>query len=80
MGKYLCQDCEHSYAGWCGLGNDYPVRRCDDYVECDDDYDDDDYDDDDDDVDMSKECFRCGNDAYWNGDCYECDECGNTFQ
>ena len=22
------------------------------------------------------ECPRCGNDAYWEGSCYECDNCG----
>lgn len=24
----------------------------------------------------SIECPICGNDAYLNGDCYECEECG----
>ena len=78
MAKYICQTCRHSYAGWCGLDNEYPVRRCSDYEECvDDDWDDDNgYDDDD---DMEAECPNCGGDAYWSGDCYECDECGYCF-
>ena len=79
MAKYACQTCRHSYAGWCGLDEDreYPVRRCSDYEEEDEwDDDDDDYDDDD---DMKAECPECGADAYWNGDCYECDDCGCCF-
>ena len=78
MAKYACQTCRHSYAGWCGLDEDreYPVRRCSDYDEyCgDDDDDDDDYDNED-----EAECPNCGGDAYWTGDCYECDDCGYCF-
>lgn len=32
------------------------------------------------DLPSSIECQNCGGDAYLNGDCYECDECGWTKQ
>ena len=77
----ICGNCLEKKHPWyfCANGNDnfgeisYP-EDCDDYVELDDE----DEIDDDDDFDPNEpiECPVCGSDAYWEGSCYECDQCG----
>lgn len=77
----ICANCVEQRHPWyyCGCGNedfgdiDYP-NECDDFEHLDDDEDEDEYDD----FDPNEpiECPRCGDDAYWNGSNYECDNCG----
>ena len=78
MGDYICQSCVHDCAGWCQLNNEYPVCQCSNYVEYDNGGD---IDASEEDFDMSVECPKCGDNAYWTGDCYECsnDDCGCCF-
>ena len=79
MKKSACSICDHNLGRRCGYDYDcfgsvrYP-EDCDEFDYCDDDDDDDDDDDEDDDDVI--ECEQCGGDAYWNGSCYECEECG----
>jgi hypothetical protein len=77
----ICGNCLEKKHPWyfCANDNDnfgeisYP-EDCDDYVELDDE---DEIDDDDDfDPNESIECPVWGSDAYWEGSCYECDQCG----
>ena len=78
----ICGNClEERHPGYyCANENDcfgdiqYP-EDCDDYVELDDD--EDEYEDDDDfDPNEPVECPVCGNDAFWEGSNYECEQCG----
>lgn len=78
----ICGNCLEKRHPWyyCANDNDcfgdiqYP-EDCDDYVELDDE--EDGYDDDDDfDPNEPVECHECGNDAFWGGSIYECEQCG----
>ena len=78
----ICGNCLEERHPWyyCANENDsfgdiqYP-EDCDDYVELDDD--EDEYEDDDDfDPNEPVECPVCGNDAFWEGSNYECEQCG----
>lgn len=78
----ICGNCLEERHPWyyCANKNDcfgdiqYP-EDCDDYVELDDD--EDEYEDDDDfDPNEPVECPVCGNDAFWEGSNYECEQCG----
>lgn len=78
----ICGNCLEERHAWyyCANENDcfgdiqYP-EDCDDYVELDDD--EDEYEDDDDfDPNEPVECPVCGNDAFWEGSNYECEQCG----
>ena len=78
----ICGNCLEKRHPWyyCANENDcfgdiqYP-EDCDDYVELDDD--EDEYEDDDDfDPNEPVECPVCGNDAFWEGSNYECEQCG----
>lgn len=78
----ICGNCLEEIHPWyyCANENDcfgdiqYP-EDCDDYVELDDD--EDEYEDDDDfDPNEPVECPVCGNDAFWEGSNYECEQCG----
>ena len=78
----ICDNCLEEKHPWyyCACGNDnfgdisYP-EDCEEYEELDEEeYDD----DDDDDFDPNEPvvCPRCGNDAYWEGGEYSCNQCG----
>ena len=76
----ICGNCLEERHAWyyCANENDcfgdiqYP-EDCDDYVELDDD--EDEYEDDDDfDPNEPVECPVCGNDAFWEGSNYECEQ------
>ena len=78
----ICGNCLEERHPWyyCANENDcfgdiqYP-EDCDDYVELDDD--EDEYEDNDDfDPNEPVECPVCGNDAFWEGSNYECEQCG----
>ena len=80
-----CEYCDHCFEKrhpwyYCSLGNDNfgdisDLDECDESVPSDDD--DDDFGDDDDfDPTEPISCEKCGADAFWNGSCYQCDECG----
>lgn len=79
----VCFYCDHCigyiHGYYCGCGNDdfgdiENTDECDDFEQTDNEEEDDDNDD----FDPTEpiECPRCGNDAYWEGSCYKCEQCG----
>lgn len=76
----ICGNCIETKHPWyvCDADNEsfgeieYP-EDCDDFIEPDDD---DSLDDDDFNPNEPIECPVCGNDAYWEGSNYECEQCG----
>lgn len=64
----------HCYTGNENFGEISSPNDCEDFIYPEDENsDDDEYDFN---PNETIECRRCGSDAYWEGSCYECDNCG----
>lgn len=77
----VCMICDHNlYNKRCGLMyydlfmKALRMSECDGYEASDDDEDEDDWDDNENDDVI--DCPNCGDNAYWNGSEYVCDDCG----